>query len=99
MTVSTEHITKTPGVCGGRACIAGHRVRVADVVAWHERRGYSPDEVLALFPGIGLGDVHAALAYYFDHRDEIDADLRADESLSLAAGAAHASKLRERLNG
>jgi uncharacterized protein (DUF433 family) len=99
MTVSTEHITKTPGVCGGRACIAGHRIRVADVVAWHERRGYSPDEVLALFPGIGLGDVHAALAYYFDHRDEIDADLRADESLSLAAGAPHASKLCGRLNG
>ena len=90
MTVSTEHITKAPGVCGGRACIAGHRVRVADIVAWHERRGYSPDEVVALFPGI---------AYYFDHRDEIDADLRADESLSLAAGSTHPSKLRERLNG
>jgi len=99
MIVSTEHITKTPGVCGGRACIAGHRVRVADIVAWHERRGYSPDEVVTLFPGIGLGDVHAALAYYFDHRDEIDADLRADEALSLAAGAAQPSKLRERLNG
>jgi uncharacterized protein (DUF433 family) len=99
MTVSTEHITKAPGVCGGRACIAGHRVRVADIVAWHERRGYSPDEVVALFPGIGLGDIHAALAYYFDHRDEIDADLRADESLSLAAGSTHPSKLRERLNG
>jgi uncharacterized protein (DUF433 family) len=25
--VSKEHITKTPGVCGGKACIAGHRIR------------------------------------------------------------------------
>lgn len=64
--VSREHITKTPGVCGGRACIAGHRVRVVDVVAWHEKRGYSPDEIVDLFPGITLSDVHAALAYYFD---------------------------------
>ena len=30
--VLVQHITKTPGVCGGRACIAGHRVRVADIV-------------------------------------------------------------------
>lgn len=99
MTVSTEHITKTRGVCGGRACIAGHRIRVADIVAWHERRGYSPDEIISLFPGLDLGDVHAALAYYFDHRAEIDADLQADETLSLAAGATQPSKLRERLNG
>ena len=98
MTVSTEHIAKTPGVCGGRACIAGHRIRVADVVAWHERRGYSPDEIVVLFPGLDLADVHAALAYYFDHRPEIDADLRADEALSSAAHA-RPSKLRERLNG
>lgn len=75
------HITKTPGVCGGRACIAGHRVRVADVVAWHEKRGYSPDEIVELFPGITLADVHAALAYYFDNRPEIEADFRtADEA-------------------
>jgi uncharacterized protein (DUF433 family) len=57
------HIEKKPGVCGGRACIAGHRIRVADIVAWHEKRGYCPDEIMALFPGITLADVYAALAY------------------------------------
>ena len=98
MSVSTEHIAKTPGICGGLACIAGHRIRVADVVVWHERRGYSPDEIVAMFPGLVLADVHAALAYYFDHRAEIDADLRADEALAAAAGP-RPSKLRERLNG
>jgi len=99
MTTSTEHISKTPGLCGGRACIAGHRIRVADVVVWHERRGYSPDEILAMFPGLALADVHAALAYYFDHRDEIDADLQADEDLSRERIRTQPSKLRERLNG
>src|SRR5687767_4460454 len=99
MSTSTEHITKTAGVCGGRACIAGHRIRVADIVAWHERRGYSPDEIVAMFPGLGLGDVHAALAYYFDHRPEIDADLQADDALARQLGQTHRSKLRERLNG
>ena len=31
-----DRITKVPDVCGGRASIAGHRVRVLDVVIWHE---------------------------------------------------------------
>jgi uncharacterized protein (DUF433 family) len=74
-----EHITKTPGVCGGKACIAGHRIRVSDIVVWHERRGYSPDAIVDMFPGITLADVHAALTYYFDHRDEIEAESRSDE--------------------
>ncbi|HJZ92095.1 MAG TPA: DUF433 domain-containing protein [Gemmataceae bacterium] len=99
MTTSTEHIAKTPGICGGRACIAGHRIRVADIVVWHERRGYSPDEIVALFPGLALGDVHAALAYYFDHRSEIDADLEADDGLARQLSQTQPSKLRERLNG
>ncbi len=72
----TDHIEKKPGVCGGRACIAGHRIRVADIVAWHEKRGYCPDEIVGMFPGITLADVYAALAYYFDNRREIDDDLR-----------------------
>src|SRR5438270_11264779 len=71
-----QHITKTPGVCGGRACIAGHRIRVMDIVVWHELRGYTPDEIVAMFPGITLADVYAAMAYYFDHRDEIDQEFR-----------------------
>jgi uncharacterized protein (DUF433 family) len=78
--VGKSHITKTPGLCGGRACIAGHRVRVQDIVVWHEKRGYSPDEIVDLFPGITLADVYAALAYYFDQRQEIDEEFRqADE--------------------
>ena len=96
MPTSTEHIAKTPGICGGRACIAGHRIRVADIVVWHERRGYSPDEIVALFPGLALGDVHAALAYYFDHRSEIEADLQADDTLARQLGPTQPSKLRER---
>jgi len=74
-----QHITKTPGVCGGKACIAGHRIRVSDIVVWHERRGYAPDEIVEIFPGITLADVHAALSYYFDHPAEIEADFRRGE--------------------
>ena len=74
--VIAEHIEVTPGVCGGKARIAGHRIRVQDVVLSHQRAGMTPDEIVSAFPTITLADVYAALAYYHDHRAEIDADIR-----------------------
>ena len=85
--VITQHITKTPGVCGGRACIAGHRIRVMDIVGCHEKRGMPVKEVVEEFPGITPADVHAALAYYFDNREEIEADFRTDDEWARWAEA------------
>jgi uncharacterized protein (DUF433 family) len=82
MAVGTERITKTLGICGGRACIAGHRVRVLDVVIWHEQNGWSPDEIVSHVPSITLADVHAALSYYYDHREEIQEEIRAERALA-----------------
>ena len=65
-------IVSTPGVCGGRPRIDGHRITVEDVAIWHERMGMSPDEIVSGHPSITLSDVHAALAYYYDHREQID---------------------------
>ena len=45
---SNERIVKTPGTCGGRARIAGHRVRVQDIVIWHEHQGMTPDSTAML---------------------------------------------------
>jgi len=69
-----QHIETTPGVCGGRPRIAGHRITVRQIVIWHDRLGRSADEIAAEYD-LGLSDVYAALAYYFDHRQEIDQDL------------------------
>jgi uncharacterized protein (DUF433 family) len=72
-------IVSTPGTCGGRPRIDGHRITVEDVAVWHERMGMSPDEIVSAHPSITLSDVHAALAYYYENRDRIDADLREGE--------------------
>ncbi len=48
--VLTERITKSPGTQGGKACIAGHRIRVMDIVIWHEDASLSPDEIVAAHP-------------------------------------------------
>jgi len=70
---------------------------VADIAVWHELRGYSADEIVELFPGLTLGQVYAALAYYFDHRQEIDADLTADDVRAAHAASTASSRLREKL--
>jgi uncharacterized protein (DUF433 family) len=70
-------IVSTPGICGGRPRIDGHRIQVEDVAIWHERMGMSPDEILPEHPSISLAEVHAALAYYYENRERIDADIEA----------------------
>jgi uncharacterized protein (DUF433 family) len=94
----TQHITKTPGVCGGKACIAGHRVRVADIVVWHEKRGCSPDEIVDMFSGISLADVYAALTYYFDNRQEIEDEFKKSDEWVRWLKANVPSKIPSRLN-
>ena len=74
-----QHIEITPGASGGKPRIAGHRITVHNVVIWHERMGKSADEIAAEYD-LTLGDVYAALAYYFDHRDEIDQGMEESEA-------------------
>lgn len=72
-------IVSTPGTCGGKPRIDGHRITVEDVAVWHERMGMSPDEIVSAYPSIMLSDVHAALAYYFENRERIDEEIQAGE--------------------
>lgn len=87
------HLERTPGVVGGKPRIAGHRITVQDVVTWHELLGKSVDEISSDH-GLSLAEVHAALAYYFDHREEIDASIRASEGFAESLRRQTPSKLR-----
>ena len=94
-------IVSTPGTCGGRPRIDGHRITVEDIAVWHERMGMSPDEIVSACPSITLSDVHAALAYYYENRQQIDADMRegelfADEMKAKASPSLVQQKLRQR---
>jgi uncharacterized protein (DUF433 family) len=78
-TISYPHIVKIPGYCGGKAAIDNTRVRVADVVAAHQR-GLSPEQILVSYEHLTIGQVHAALGYYYDNRDEIEETFARDEA-------------------
>jgi len=57
-----ERITIEPGKCGGRPCIRGTRLRVADVLELLAA-GASHDEILADYPFLSADDIRAALLY------------------------------------
>lgn len=79
--VETGHIVTEPEVLGGAPHSAGHRIAVSHIATWVVFQHARPEEVGAEF-GMSLGKIHAALAYYYDHSDEIDRALAASDTLA-----------------
>ncbi len=82
MSVVTEIgslITVSPGVCGGRPRIAGTGVSVRRIAGWY-KLGMSPEEIATEIPHLTLAQVHAALAYYLANRDQMEAEMAAEEA-------------------
>lgn len=77
-------ICRDPAVRGGRACIAGRRIAVTDIV---KRRQLAKEDLatVADYYGIALEEVNAALAYYRRHREAIDAEIREDTEFEVMA--------------
>ena len=48
-----------------------HIIRVQDIYVWYELQGQSVEEIITNFPHLTMAGVYAALAYFWDHRDEI----------------------------
>src|SRR6476646_3114408 len=86
-TVAT-HIELRPNRSGQpRAYIAGTRVRVQDIYALSELQGKTPDEIVTALPHLTLYQVHSALAYYFQHRDQVLQEIREDDDFAAAMKA------------
>jgi len=93
-----DYIVKTPGVCSGQPRIAGTRIKVKHVYTWVEQMGMTPAHVVAEYPHLTRAQVHAALAYYWSHPDEIHQDVENEETLVAELKAKTGpSKLQERL--
>lgn len=54
------------------------RIRVAQLVMDYLEHGWSVDEMCHQHPYLSLSEAHAAMLYYFDHRDEIEGEIRAE---------------------
>ena len=73
-TTSTEY--KHIGIdTKGVARIGGTRSRVIDVAMETNAWGYSPKDICRQHPHLTLGQVHSALAFYYDHKEKLDAEI------------------------
>jgi uncharacterized protein (DUF433 family) len=70
---SYEHIALDEN---GIPWIEGANTKVVELVAAARAHGWSAEELAYQHPHLGLGQVYSALAYYWDHREAIDADLQ-----------------------
>ena len=72
-------IEKTPGVCGGSACIVRTRISVW-VLEGFRRLGWDEANILASYPTLRAADLVHAWAYADAHRQEIDEEIRQNEA-------------------
>ena len=94
--VLDKHIEITPDMRGGRPRIANTRITVADIVIMHLRLGQSLEEIAGRYD-LPLAAVYAAIAYYHDHRAEIDKSINDDRAFAEAFRKNNPSRLQEKL--
>lgn len=78
---STNHpfIVKNIDICGGSPIVEGTRTRVIDIAIEYEMLGRSPDEIISSHPQLNLSQVHDALSFYYENRDELDQKAAQDQ--------------------
>lgn len=78
--VSVEHIELNDK---GVAKLVGHRIKVEHIVAQKLYHGLSAEQIHEeAYPHLSLAQIHAALAYYYDHREEIDRQMKEGQELA-----------------
>jgi len=78
---NTNHpfVVKNPDICAGSPIIEGTRTRVIDIAIEYEMLGRSPDEIIGSHPHLNLPQVHDALSFYYENRDELDQKAEQDQ--------------------
>jgi uncharacterized protein (DUF433 family) len=84
--MAINYIVKTPGMLGGDPRIAGRRIGVHDVVLLHNHLNTPPEEIATIYD-LSMAEVYAALAYYYDHREEIDTIIDENQRMAEAIPA------------
>ncbi len=79
--VKTNHpyIEVNEKICGGSPVIKGTRMRVVDIAIEYEYLNHTPDEIINAHPHLKLEQVHDALSYYYENREELDEKIRMDK--------------------
>lgn len=81
------YISVNPEIAGGMPIISGTRISVRSIAGYYQM-GMSVDEILSALSHLRPSQVHSALAYYFDHQEEIEKDLAEASDIEYLKGQA-----------
>jgi uncharacterized protein (DUF433 family) len=95
-TALDRHIEANPAIRGGKPYITGTRITMSDVVLMHLRLGQGLEQIAGHY-GISLAALHAAMAYYYDHQEEIDRRMDEEDAVIQASRDKCPSLLRARI--
>ena len=84
-------IIRTPGIKGGTPHIAGTGVTVRTIVRWHQS-GLEPEQIAVRIGHISLGQLHAALAFYYANKEMMDREMAEEEAESDRFEREHLAK-------
>lgn len=98
--IKTEHpyIVKSPEICSGSPVIIGTRMRVIDIAIEYDMLSWSPDKILEAHPHINLAQLHDALSYYYEHKEEMDEEIQTRIQKAEELKAKYPSILRKKLD-
>lgn len=95
-TTLDQHIEINPTIRHGQPRLAGSRITVADLVLMHVKLGQSLFEISEKYH-LPLATVYAGMAYYYDHREEINQRIESDVAFAEAFRHNNPSPLKEKL--
>jgi uncharacterized protein (DUF433 family) len=73
------YIVSNPKISGGSPIIKGTRIRVIDIAIEYDRLGMTPAQIIDAHPHLTLSQVHDALSYYYENKEDIDNEIQERE--------------------
>jgi len=92
-TTRHPYIVINKDVCDGSPIIEGTRTRVIDIAIEYEVLGRSPDEIIRSHPHVSLYQIHDALSFYYENRDELDQKIKQDQGFVTKLKSKFPSKM------
>ncbi len=89
------HIESNPEICAGQPHIEGTRITVSLIAREVEHLRMTTDEVIAAHSHLTLGQIHSALAYFYDHREEMEEQMKQADEIEASLRVRFPSRVQE----
>lgn len=95
--VQHPYVTIDPRTGKDNPVVKETRIKVMDIALRYELLGMTPDQIVEQFPHLTLAQVHDALSYYYEHKNELDRADRKDQAVLEELRRLYPSKLKTKL--